>query len=244
MIVADRRPLIGMPAATLRDAQGNPLPAYRTSRSYPAALASAGAAPVAIPLDLPEDTLCAIFERLDGLCLTGGVDVDPAFYREARHPALGHVDAARDEIELTLTRWALAADLPVFGICRGIQLLNVAAGGSLYQDIGALVAGAGRHDFSSEPRERPTHRVQLAADSRLAALFGVPELMTNSFHHQAVKSPAAAFIPVAWADDGVIEGIEHPAKRFAIGVQWHPEEMVGTDPLARRLFQAFVAACR
>ena len=244
MTIADRRPLIGMPAATLRDAHDRLLPAYRTNRTYVAALAAAGAAPVAIPLDLPEDALRAVFGRLDGLCLAGGVDVDPAHYNEARHPALGLVDAMRDETELALTRWSLAADLPVLGICRGIQLLNVAAGGSLYQDIGAQVAGAGCHSFPAESRERPTHRVQLAEGSRLAALLGVPELMTNSFHHQAVKTPAAGFAPVAWAGDGVIEGIEHRGRRFAVGVQWHPEEMVATDPLARRLFEAFVAACR
>ena len=108
-------------------------------------------------------------------------------------PALGHVDAPRDATELTLARWALAADLPLFGVCRGIQLLNVAAGGSLYQDLAAQMPAAQRHDFAlaDSPWERPVHTVRVAEDSRLAALLGAGEVMTNSFHHQAVKEVAA-----------------------------------------------------
>ncbi len=199
-----------------------------------------------IPLGLPEDALADLFDRLDGLCLAGGVDVDPACYGEDRHPALGSVDAPRDATELTLARWALAADLPLFGICRGIQLLNVAAGGSLYQDLAAQMPSAHRHDYSlaDSPWERPVHAVRVAEGSRLAALLGTGEVMTNSFHHQAVKDLAGGFVPVAWAPDGVVEGIEAPGHRFALGVQWHPEGMFLTDPLARELFAAFVEASR
>jgi putative glutamine amidotransferase len=241
LIASKRRPLIGMSVGSYAGST----PAYRISGRYAAALATAGAAPVAVPLDLPEDALRTILERLDGLCLTGGVDIDPAHYGEIRHSGLGSVDDARDLTELALARWALAADLPVLGICRGIQLLNVAAGGSLYQDINAQLPEAGCHNFDSTgSRERATHRVRLAPGSRLAGLLGVTELMTNSFHHQAVKRPADGFAAVAWADDGVVEGIEEPYRWFAMGVQWHPEEMFSIDPLARRLFEAFVDASR
>jgi putative glutamine amidotransferase len=226
---SNRHPLIGIPAAVHERPSAPGAAYFQFNGNYPAALAASGALPVIIPLGLPEDALADLFARLDGLCLAGGVDVDPAHFGEARHPALGHVDAPRDATELTLARWALAADLPTFGICRGIQLLNVAAGGSLYQDL---------------PAQHPVHAIRVAQDSRLAALLGTGEIMTNSFHHQAVKEVAAGFTASAWTSDGVVEGIEAPGHRFALGVQWHPEGMFTTDPLARELFAAFVAACR
>jgi putative glutamine amidotransferase len=246
VISTNRRPVIGIPAAALERPSTPGAAYFQFNGNYPAALAASGALPVMIPLGLPEDALADLFDRLDGLCLAGGVDVDPAHYGEARHPALGSVDAPRDATELMLTRWALAADLPIFGICRGIQLLNVAAGGSLYQDLAAQMPSARQHDYNpaDSPWERPVHAVRVVADSRLAALLGTDEVMTNSFHHQAVKEVAGEFVPVAWAPDGVVEGIEAPGHRFALGVQWHPEGMFTTDPLARELFASFVAACR
>ncbi len=240
------RPLIGFPAASLEPSPAPPARYFQFNGNYPAGLTASGALPVVIPLGLPEDALADLFGRLDGLCLAGGVDVAPAEYNEAPHPALGNVDAPRDRTELTLTRWALEADLPILGICRGIQLLNVAAGGSLHQDIPAQLPGSQTHNFkvAESPWERPTHRVRLAEESQLAGILGTTGLMVNSFHHQAVKQPAPGFTPVAWAEDGVIEGIENPAHRFIVGVQWHPEGMFQADPLARQLFAAFVAAAR
>lgn len=246
MTSLQRLPLIGIPAATLERPSVAGAAYFQFNGNYPAALAASGALPVIISLGLPEDALSELFGRLDGLCLAGGVDVDPAHFGETPHPALGKVDAARDATELTLARWALAADLPLFGICRGIQLLAVAAGGSLYQDLPAQMPAAGRHDFdpADSPWEHPVHAVRVAEDSRLAALLGTDEIMTNSFHHQAVKQLAGEWVPVAWAPDGVVEGIEVTGRRFALGVQWHPEGMFRTDPLARRLFEAFVEASR
>ena len=246
MLATYRRPLIGIPAAVLERPSAPGAAYFQFNGNYPAALAASGALPVIIPLGLPEEALADLFARLDGLCLAGGVDVDPAHFGEARHPALGKVDAPRDVTELTLARWALTADLPIFGICRGIQLLNVAAGGSLYQDLAAQMPAARQHDYSpaDSPWEQPVHAVRCAEGSRLAALLGTGEVMTNSFHHQAVKEVAGAFVPVAWASDGVVEGIEAPGHRFALGVQWHPEGMFLTDPLARELFAAFVEASR
>ncbi len=238
------RPLIGIPAASLEPSPAPPARYFQFNGNYPAGLAASGALPVVIPLGLPEDALADLFARLDGLCLSGGVDVAPAEYGEAPHPALGKVDAPRDRTELTLGRWALETDLPTLGICRGIQMLNVAAGGSLYQDLPAQLPGSLIHNIklSESPWERPTHSVRLVAGSRLAGILGVTDLMINSFHHQAVRRPADGFAAVAWAEDGVVEAIEDPSRRFAIGVQWHPEGMFQTDPLARRLFAAFVAA--
>jgi len=239
-----RHPFIGIPAASL-DPSPNPGARYfQFSGNYPAALAASGALPVIIPLGLPDELLRELFERLDGLLLAGGVDVAPEEYGETAHPKLGRVDALRDATELTVARWALAADLPILGICRGIQSLNVAAGGSLYQDLAAQFPNAIRHTFtpSESPWEQPTHGVGVTAGSRLASIFGIEHLAVNSFHHQAVKQLAPGFVPTARADDGVVEGIEDPARRFVVGVQWHPEGMFQTDPLARQLFAAFVDA--
>ncbi len=239
-------PLIGIPAASYTDQEYVATPTNRFNGNYPAALAACGALPLVIPLNLPDAILREIFLRLDGLCLPGGVDVDPAYYGEPRHPDLGQVDTARDDTELKLARWALDADLPILGICRGIQLLNVAAGGSLYQHIPAQLPQAERHNYrlAEVAWDQPTHRVRLAEGSLLARVLGATEVMTNSYHHQAVKQVAVGFRTVAWADDGVVEGIEHPDRRFAVAVQWHPEGMFRADPFARRLFEAFVAAAR
>jgi putative glutamine amidotransferase len=239
-------PLIGIPAASFVDVEYSATPTYRFNGHYPAALAACGALPLVIPLYLPELTLRAAFERLDGLCLSGGVDVDPAEYGEPRHPGLGTVDAARDQTELTLARWALEADLPVLGICRGIQLLNVAAGGTLYQDIPAQLPEAGRHNFHLRESawETPTHEVRVEPESRLGDMVGAEKLRTNSFHHQSLKEVAPGFRATAWAPDGVVEAIEHPEKPFVVAVQWHPEGMFRTDSHARRIFESFVAACR
>ncbi len=244
MSFSDTLPLIGIPSASLEPPPNPGAPYYQFNGNYPAALAASGALPVVIPLHLPEETLWAIFQRLDGLCLAGGVDVAPAEYGEEPHPALGKVDAPRDQTELILARWALRADLPLLGICRGIQMINVAAGGSLYQDLPAQQPEVHRHNFklSESPWARPTHAVRLAADGRLADILGTEELLVNSFHHQAVKQVAPGFRPIAWAEDGVVEGIEQPGRRFALGVQWHPEGMFQSDPLAQRLFAAFVEA--
>jgi putative glutamine amidotransferase len=240
------RPLIGIPAASLEPSPAPPARYFQFNGNYPASLAASGALPVVIPLGLPEEALADIFAQLDGLCLSGGVDVAPAEYGEEPHPALGKVDAPRDRTELTLARWALAADLPILGICRGIQMLNVAAGGNLYQDLTAQLPGSLLHNYkvAETPWERPTHGVRLAAGSRLAGVLDAGGLMVNSFHHQAVKRPADGFDAVAWAEDGVVEAIEAPGRRFALGVQWHPEGMFQTDPLARKLFAAFVEAVR
>lgn len=242
----NQRPIIGIPAATYTDQDYLAAPTNRFNGNYPAALAASGALPLVIPLNLPEEILHDIFGRLDGLCLPGGADVDPVHYGEARHPNLGQVDAARDVVELALARWALAADLPILGICRGIQLLNVAAGGSLHQHIPAQLPEAHKHDYrpAESAWERPTHRVRVQEGSRLAQILGASEISTNSFHHQALNRVADGFRAVAWAEDGIVEGIEDASRRFVLAVQWHPEGMFSIDPYARRVFQAFVAAAQ
>jgi putative glutamine amidotransferase len=238
------RPLIGIPAASLSDSEFLATPYYRFNGLYPAALAAAGATPVVVPLELPEEILADLFARLDGLLLAGGLDVHPREYGELAHPRLGRVDPVRDATELLLARRALSEGLPLLGICRGIQLLNVAAGGTLYQDLPSQLPEALVHDrkLVDTPWERAVHTVEVAAGSRLARALQSIRPETNSYHHQAVKVVGAPLVPVAWTADGVIEGLEAPTHPFALAVQWHPEGMVRVEGHALRLFEAFVAA--
>ena len=215
--------------------------------SHLKAVTGAGGAPVIVPLGLEEGAWRAIFERLDGLVLPGGPDVSPAVYGEAPHEKLGHVDEALDWAELTLARWAVAADRPLLAICRGIQVLNVALGGTLYQDISSQLPDALEHH---RPRSRGypsndrAHAVTVKPGSRLAAILGATEVTTNSRHHQAVKMPAPELTVVAHTSDGLIEGIEISDASFAVGVQWHPENLIDKDPAMRRLFETFVEITR
>jgi len=208
-------------------------------------ITAASGAPVLIPLNLDKGALRAIYERLDGLLLAGGVDVHPRYYGETVHEKCDRIEEERDTVELTLTRWALDESLPILGICRGIQVLNVAGGGTLYQDIASQLPGALKHDFwSGYPRNYLAHKVTISEDSKLADILGQSQVAVNSEHHQAVKDLASTFQAVAWAPDGIIEAIESREHPFALGVQWHPEEMLEDTPPMRRLFEEFVSAAR
>ncbi len=207
---------------------------------YRRAVALAGGAPILIPLGLEEAQGRAIYEVLDGLLFPGGADVDPAHYGEVPHPRLGHVDPALDRLELLLARWALADGLPVLGSCRGAQLLNVAAGGTLVQDIPSQWPNALDHSSSAID----AHVVNVLPGSRLAGILGVTSCFTNSRHHQAVKEPGAGFVVAATTSDGLVEAIERQDAAFCVGVQWHPENLVERDPAMLRFFEAFVAASK
>lgn len=232
------KPLIGVTGARGKSER---LPIFLQNRSYVRAVEFAGAAPVCIPLELDETTLQAIYHRLDGLLLSGGGDVDPSLYGEAPHPLLGSTDTERDRVELLLTRWALNDGLPLLAICRGIQVLNVTAGGSLYQDVQTQCPSAEKHDYSMPEFEhaRISHRVVTESGSRIARIFG-HEVGVNSMHHQAVRQVAPGFVVTARAEDRIIEAIEQPEHPYALGVQWHPEEMVPGNPAMCRLFESFV----
>jgi putative glutamine amidotransferase len=178
------------------------------------------------------------------------VDIAPGLYGEKPHPKLGKVDAPLDKAELVLARWALSDGLPLLGVCRGIQVLNVAAGGTLYQDLPSQFPGALAHACSTPdyPRTHRAHAIHVEPDSRLAGILNAHETMVNSRHHQAVKDLAAGFCVTARAPDGVIEGIEAAGYRpgaegcFAVGVQWHPENLAAEDPQMLAIFQALVRA--
>ncbi len=244
---AGRIPKIGIPCARDKSQRYYGLPIFIQNTTYLRAITDAGAAPIIIPLQLDEDTLRVIYDTVDGVFLPGGEDMDPEQYGEQHHEMLGATDPERDRTEMLLGRWALEDNKPLLAICRGIQMLNVIQGGSLYQDIRALRDGSEKHDYFPPQFERVriSHEVHFEPDSRLARIYG-PTTMVNSMHHQALKSLGAGCQPIAWAPDGVVEAIEVAGHPFALGVQWHPEELAThlQDSSSRRLFADFVDQCR
>ncbi|MEW6567213.1 MAG: gamma-glutamyl-gamma-aminobutyrate hydrolase family protein [Chloroflexota bacterium] len=192
---------------------------------YVAAVNKAAGIPVLVPYGLALEALRTLFDRLDGLVLTGGGDIDPRHYGSQPGPRLAGVDAERDQLELTLARWAVEAKKPILGICRGQQLLNVALGGTLIQDIPSECPQAMEHDAPEQGHPGPSHVVRCTADSLLCRLVGQPKLTTNSYHHQAVARLGRGLTATATTADGIIEGIELRGHPFALGVQWHPELM-------------------
>jgi putative glutamine amidotransferase len=206
------------------------------------AIHRAGGIPVLLSHFDDEVSAGEVLERIDGLLLSGGGDVDPQLYGEQPHPKMGAITPERDRSEIALARTALARNMPVFGICRGHQVLAVAAGGTLVQDILSQVHGSFKH-YQDAPRWYATHQVKARQGSLLATILG-NEFRVNSFHHQAVKNIPAGWSATAVSDDGVNEAMEHPGYRFAVSVQWHPENMVGHAYNHDELFRAFIASCQ
>ncbi len=244
-----RRPIIGVATQTLPGKPGGELPTcWIMGHRYVEALRTVKALPWLIPL-LPHDpeTMEGIFERLDGVFLTGGVDVDPSRYGEAKHPKCGATDPDRDAIELMLLEHAMKTDKPVLAVCRGIQILNVARGGTLYQDVTDQVPAALKHDYfptlAQPSRSYLAHEITVLKDSRLGEYLGESVVPVNSMHHQAIKDLAGDLRATAFAPDGIIEAVEGHGNQFLVAVQWHPEELTDTQPGMKRLFHRFAEAC-
>lgn len=220
------------------------VPRTRANVSYTAAVRAAGLRPYILPVLGPDDA-DALLDGMTGLVLTGGEDVDPRHYDAPPHAALGEVHAGRDAFELALVRAARARRLPLLAICRGVQVLNVALGGTLVQDLPSEWPGAVAHDGTWE-RSARVHEARVTPGSRMAAALGATTLRINSMHHQALGRVAEGLAAVAHAPDGVIEGVERAGDDWwVLGVQWHPEELTGTaEPWDRALFSAFAAAVR
>jgi len=230
-------------SATIRAVDG--ADRVRLNATYVRALESVGLVPIIIPpLDDPE-AAARMLDLVAGLLLSGGEDVDPSFYGQSPHPDLGLVNSGRDATELALLERARERALPTLAICRGVQLVNVGLGGTLVQDLSSQRADARAHDLDDERAAR-VHAVHVEPTSRLAGVLGEENVNVNSVHHQAIDRLGSHVRPTAWADDGIIEGIESDDPRWwMVGVQWHPEELVNTrEPWDRRLFEAFAAACR
>ncbi len=212
--------------------------------AYVAAILQAGGAPLLIPNTGNLEAAHALYRVLDGLVLTGGGDIDPGYYQEAiSGTEQDGILPQRDITELQLARWALADDLPVLGICRGHQILNVAAGGTLYQDIPHdLPLSEVDHRGSTYTGERGllTHNVLIEPDCKLAAIFGTTQLPVNSLHHQGVRRLGQQLRVVGVAPDGMPEALESTAHRWVVSVQWHPEELFRQQGEAASLFRTFV----
>jgi putative glutamine amidotransferase len=241
--MAEEFPIIGISTGK-RHVADYPLPFQGAPVTYSEAVSMAGGVPVLIPHNLPPQPLRKLFERLDGIVLPGGGDVDPAAYRAETHPQIGGVDVERDQTEFLLARWAVDDDKPLFAICRGIQVLNVALGGTLIRDIPSEVPNALEHTRKPYDFGRIAHAVSLVPESALFRALGVAgeTLNVNSLHHQAIHQPAQSLQVTARAPDGIIEGVEIPGRRFILGVQWHPEALVKEHPPMLSLFRSLVAA--
>jgi putative glutamine amidotransferase len=231
------KPIIGIGADVLvKEGKRDRTYMYAT---YVDAVRDAGAVPVLVPPQ-PEN-LEVLAASLDGILLAGGRDCDPRLYGEAPHDTVEQMDHRRQDADIALARLGRDRRIPTLGVCLGSQVMTVAAGGSLVQDIGSQIENALTHD--SDPADRLRHKVTIEEGTRLAAIVGSGVRDVNSSHHQSVKTPGSGMRITALAPDGVVEAVEDPAHPFYIGVQWHPEDMGGEESSAA-LFSAFIAAAQ
>ncbi|MGA8941901.1 MAG: gamma-glutamyl-gamma-aminobutyrate hydrolase family protein [Thermoactinomyces sp.] len=211
-------------------------------RVYTDAVLQAGGIPLLLPYIADDQIIRHLSLKLDGLILTGGGDIDPTLFDEEPHPNLGEIIPDRDDMEIALIEQFMAQNKPVFGICRGCQILNIALGGDMYQDILSQKQTMLQHSQRA-PRNHASHTITIMENTLLHSIYGKGLTKVNSFHHQAVRNIKPPFQISAVAKDGIIEAFESSEHEFVLGVQWHPEEMVQKDTDAIKLFQAFVYAC-
>ena len=248
MHVPHTRPLIGVTTQTLQAIDNIPdgLPhSWVMNERYVSALAAVGAAPVLVPLLDDNVALRAIYESLDGVFIPGGVDMDPASYGEEKHELCGRTDLPRDRVELQLARWAREDGKPLLGVCRGMQVLNVVAGGTLHQDCTAHYPNSIKHDYyptAGFARDYLAHDAAVVSGSRLHAIVGAESIRINSMHHQGIERLGDGLTISATAPDGLAEALEGEGDAFLVGVQWHPEMLIDSDAGARALFRSFVEA--
>ena len=225
-------------------------PGYRSEgnriyigKGYTDAIISAGGIPMLLPLTLEEDVVLSAMGKCDGILLSGGPDVDGRFFGEDNLNCGGEISPYRDYVDILAAKTAVEGDKPVLGICRGAQVLNIALGGSIYQDIFSQIKGKDMLKHRQEaPEWYPVHEVSLKEGSRIFNAFAVRCIGVNSFHHQAVKETGTELEATAWSPDGVIEAVEHTRHRFAVGVQWHPELMWRENTEQLALFAMLVRA--
>lgn len=231
-------PIIGITCAHSVETSGR----FYVNEAYVRSIEVAGAVPLLIPAMRTPENVISLLERVGGVLLPGGIDVDPMYFGEEPISALGNIDPDWDELELTVARTALEWDMPILGICRGIQLINIAAGGTIYQDIPTQIKGQVLQHAQKAPCWHPTHEITIESGSMMEQMLGTDRVRVNSFHHQAVKMPAPGFRVTAKTKDGVIEAIESRNHTFACGVQWHPEHMVDRYVEQLGIFRYFVQA--
>jgi putative glutamine amidotransferase len=240
----NRIPVIGVPAMNDLDAAGVHAPRFSNNQSYLKAVEAAGAAPILIPHLEDREALRRIYDLLDGILLSGGVDIHPKFYGQEPHPAIDPPDVGMDHVETTLLPWALEDDMPVLGICRGEQVLNVVMGGTLVQDIYTEYETNldHRESFKRKIRDFLAHDILIEEDSRLRQIVGQSRVGVNTSHHQSIDKVAPGLVATAWATDGIVEAVESRDYTFLVALQCHPEELWRKHTWARRLFSEFVDA--
>ncbi len=235
------KPLIGITSAMEKG--DNPF-SYVLGRNYVKGIAKAGGNPVILPCFGEEDNIQDIAETLDGLLLSGGVDIDPLLFGEEPHPKVGRIDPVRDLYEKTLIDLIIERKKPILGICRGCQELNLFMGGSIFQDLDSQRDGELIKHIQNAPRWHPTHSISVENGFLLTKIYPDLKGKVNSFHHQAIKDPAPDFKISCFSPDGVVEAIEYQKDQFIIGVQWHPEHLWEGDPASLELFKIFVEETR
>ncbi|EMS72120.1 gamma-glutamyl-gamma-aminobutyrate hydrolase family protein [Ruminiclostridium cellobioparum] len=212
---------------------------------YYEAIIQCGAVPVLIPVTEVKSVWVEYLDICDGIVLSGGPDIDAVYFGQNNMPYAGEISPVRDEMEIFLAKQAMAVDKPILGICRGIQVLNIAAGGSIFQDIYAENNPENKLIQHSQPAPRwfQIHSVNIMENTCLFSIYGKEMLRVNSFHHQAVNETAPGFTINAYSEDGIIEAISNENKKFVLGVQWHPENMWRKDKKHLKLFERLVAVC-
>ena len=236
----ERRPIIGISSSVIVDEAGS-FAGYKrayVNKDYVDAVVRAGGVPLIIPFTTNKEVIISQAQLIDGLILSGGHDVSPYNYGQEPSQKLGETFPERDTYEMILLEESKKRDIPILGICRGFQLINVAAGGTLYQDLSLIPGNILKHNQVSNPTLK-THKIEIKENSFISSIFG-KETMVNSFHHQALDKVADDFIVVARASDGVVEAIEHKTYKFLVAVQWHPEMLAVNCEKARVLFSKFV----
>jgi putative glutamine amidotransferase len=237
-------PLIGISTMDDHDAAGVHAPRFSNNQSYSRAVEAAGGVPILIPHLEDPDALRRIYDVLDALMVPGGLDVHPKHYNQEPHPALDPTDVGLDRTELAMLPWALEDDMPVLGICRGEQVINVVMGGTLVQDIYTQYATTidHRESFKRRIRDFLAHDIAIDSGSYLREVVGSDRVWVNTAHHQSIDKVAPGLVATAWAPDGIVEAIEGTGNRYLVAVQCHPEELWRKHEWARKLFAGFVGA--
>lgn len=240
------KPLIGLtPTPELKQQEHGTFRLHTLNEAYSQAVIAAGGIPVMLPTNNTE--IEGLLNRLDGVIITGGGDIDPAVFGQVKHETTDEIDAERDTFELALVRAARGRDMPLFGICRGLQVLNVALGGTLVQDIDALIPNGAEHRQQKAKihhEERPQTATLVDDDNPLREMIQADRLEINTFHHQCIGDLATSLRAMATSDDGVIEAVHAPGMAFGMAVQWHPELLQHRYDEHAAIFRAFVDAAR
>lgn len=232
------QPIIGITAG--RDKSDTNIQKISLIEKYTTSIINSGGIPVIIPSGIPGSAIKNLVHELDGILITGGPDLETKRFNGIDHPRVYGVDIDRDQLEIDLVNLASRSRKPLLGICRGIQVINVAFGGDLFTDIHDQVSGSLRHDwFPDYPRDLLAHEIQIKSQSLLHEILQIDKMEVNSLHHQAIRTVAKDLEPVASAMDGIIEAVEYHEHPFLIGVQWHPEWLFHLES-TKLLFNAFI----